>query len=73
MSCNPVVYRAWLDSVLREHMKASGIKQYPACSPYAWQNWHFAEPGAVIIPFHRMRALPKPFTISDEDRNGRTG
>lgn len=68
MSCDPVVFKAWLDSVLREHMTANRIKQYPASSPYAWQNYHFDEPGVLIIPLHRMRALPQPFTIAEQDR-----
>lgn len=29
------------------------------------------QPGVVLIPLYRMRDLPQPFTISDEDRNAR--
>ena len=67
-----VTYKAWVDSLLREWLQANPHNIGPS-GIYGWIKHEFKPPGAAIIPLHRMKALPAPFTISEQDRNGRTG
>lgn len=69
MSCDPRFFKAYLDDMLRQWLKDNPHSVGPG-GMFGWIKREFANPGALIIPLHRMRDLPKPFTISDQDRHG---